>query len=166
MDRKFILPLFLVLACIVSACARQQADRPVVIPKDFKVVAIAGGIAPGTNATKVEIDSAGNAVYYEMPAKNRARGVFIEKKKFKLEDPALRHIYKMVKKNDFFSLKESYVSEQVLDGSFAKLTVTMNGKTHTVRTQNIAVSRFDNIMIAVNMATPGMRMVLYNEILC
>lgn len=165
MDKKIILLTFFMAACILSACARQQPDKVVTIPKDFKVIAMAGGLAPGTSVSKVEIGADGKGVYYEMPAKNRGKGIFVEKKRFKVPEPALRHICKMVKKNAFFGLKDSYVSERVLDGNFAKLTVTMDGKTHAVRTRNIAVKRFDEVMIAVNMATPGMKMVIYNEIL-
>lgn len=163
--KKIALSALLFLGCAALLGAQERSDYLVKIPKDFKVVAMAGGVAPGTTVNKVEINADGNAVYYEMPAENRGNGVFVEKKKFKVEEPGLRHIYRMIEKNGFFGLKESYVSKNVLDGNFAELTVTMDGRTHTVRTRNIAVKRFDDIMIAVNMATPGMKMVVYNEIL-
>lgn len=159
MSGKIILSAFLVLVCITSVYA-QQSDYLVTIPKDFKVIAIAGGIGPTTTVNKVEIGADGNAVYYEMSAKD----TFVQKERFKVEEAAMRHIYRTIKKNDFFSLNKSYESKRVLDGNFAELTVAMDGKTHNVRTRNIAVKRFDEIMIAINMATPGMKMVIYNEI--
>ena len=135
------------------------------IPDDFKVVAVAGGVEPWTPINKVEIDGKGNGVYYTMPPDKRSKGTFVEVSRFKLEEYGLRFVFEAVGMNNFFNLKESYISKAVLDGSFAELTVTENKKTHRVRTQNMAVESFDNIMIAINVVTPKDNKVYYNEIL-
>lgn len=165
MNKKITLLAFFIAVYAASVCAQQQSNYLVTIPKDFKIIAAAGGVAPGSTVDKVEIGANGGAVHYEMSAKNRAKGIFTEKERFKVEEAALRHIYRMIKKNDFFGLNNDYKAEDVLDGNFAELTVTMDGRTHSVRTRNIEVKRFDEIMIAINMATPGLKMVVYNEIL-
>jgi len=135
------------------------------IPGDFKVVAVAGGVAPWTPINKVEIDAKGNGTYSIMPEEKRSEGIFTVVNKFKLEESGLRLIFEAVRMNNFFNLKESYISEATLDGSFAELTVTENKKAHKVRTQNMPVEAFDNIMIAINIATPKDNKVYYNEIL-
>jgi hypothetical protein len=164
MNGKNILPVFLISACFLAGCSSKNIYT-VEIPEDFKVTAIAGGVAPGTTITKLEIDAQGNAVYSEASRENRAKGEFEQKDKFKLAGPALRDIYRTIKKNDFFSLEKNYKNENALDGSFAELTVTYGGKTHKVRTQNISVESFDKVMIAVNIAAPGMNKVIYNAIM-
>lgn len=135
------------------------------IPGDFKVVALAGGVAGWTPLYRIELDSKGEGVYSVMAPERRIEGVFVEVDRFKLEEPALRFIYEAIKINKFFELKNSYIATNILDGSFAELTITENGKTHKVRTQNMAVERFDNIMRSINIATPEGDKVLYNEIL-
>lgn len=162
MAGKNIFLIILISALFLAGCGKSYM---VELPKDFKVIAAAGGIAPGTAVTQVEIYRDGKAVYSEMSAKNRSNGVFEEKGRFQLPEPALRDIYRTIKQNDFFNLSERHRNDNVLDGSFAMLTITLDGKTHTVMTQNIEVERFDKIMIAINLAIPGMNKIMYNAIL-
>lgn len=156
--------VFLVLVCMffymgsVSIGAAQ-------IPKDFKVVAMAGGISPAQDVTKVEIDAKGDCVYYRMPPQNRAKGVFIEVDRFKLLQPALEIIYDSIRENKFFSLQKNYEAKNVMDGNFAQASIMLNGKTHTVRTRNIKVEKFDNIMIDINIVLPKDKKIFYNEIM-
>lgn len=147
----------------LAGCAKESYF--VEVPKDFKIIAVAGGVAPGTTVDKVEIDSQGRAVYSQMSANNRSKGLFEEKEKFQLSVPDLRDIYRTAKKNNFFNLNEKYKNDNILDGSFAELTITAEGITHSVRTQNTSVEGFDKIMISINLATPGMNKVIYNAIL-
>ncbi len=144
-----------------------QAENAVVadVPQDLKIVAISGGIAPGSPHYKIEIDAKGNGIYWEIPENSVAAGVFAEKNRFVVKGAALRFIYSVIKNTDFFSLKEEYTEENVLDGSYAQLTITSDKKTKTVRTRNQALKAFDRIMLAINVATPPNNKIIYNEIL-
>ncbi len=144
-----------------------QAENAVVadVPQDLKIVAISGGIAPGSPHYKVEIDAKGNGIYWEILENSTASSVFIEKNRFIVKGAALRFIYGVIKDTDFFSLKEEYTEENVLDGSYAQLTITADKKTKTVRTRNQALKAFDRIMLAINVATPPNNKIIYNEIL-
>jgi hypothetical protein len=110
------------------------------------------------------MDAQGNCVYYESTGIDRINNTFKQIETFKISKVALEYIYESIKENDFFSLEKNYIKKSVLDGNFAELSVTESNKTHTVRTQNIKVKRFDNIMTAINITTPGMDKVMYNEI--
>jgi len=135
------------------------------IPPDLKIIAVSGGVVPSTPMYKVEIDAKGKGVYYHISAENREKGLYAKPKKFKLDEEDLKFLCASIRSNKFFSLKSEYIDKQVLDGSFAQLTITMDGKPHSVRTQNIAVERFDKIMIAINIITPPKNDIIYNEIL-
>ena len=149
----------------VTALAQKKNNSTIVdVPQDFKIIAISGGIAPGSPHYKIEIDSEGNGIYWEIPEDNTT-GTFIEKNRFTVEGAALRFLYSVINNGDFFTLKEEYMAKNVLDGSYAKLTITADKKTHTVRTRNQAVKAFDDIMLAVNVVTPPDNKIVYNEIL-
>lgn len=141
------------------------AKDAVEIPGDFKLTAIAGGLAPGMKVSKVEIGAKGHCIYSEAGTGNNDAGSFVEKARFSLEEPAMRFIYETIISNNFFSLEKNYKAEGVLDGNFASLAITMDNKTHSVRTRNIRTDRFDNIMIAVNIVLPADKKIIYNEII-
>lgn len=155
--------VFIAAVCLSlkSGYAQEAAAK---IPGDFELTAIAGGVAPGTKVSKVEIDAKGNGIYFEAGTSDKG-GSFVEKGRFSLEEPAMRFIYEAISVNDFFSLEKEYAAQDVLDGNSARLTITSNAKNHSVKTRNIRVERFDNIMIAVNIALPADKKVIYNEIL-
>lgn len=161
MEKKTILSLLLLIMFVFAGCAQSYV---VEIPKDFKVIAIAGGVAPGTSVFQLEIDAEGNCVYSKMEGGNKTGDLFQEIERFKIPPQGVEFIYRTAKDNKFFDLAKEYKNSNILDGSFAKLTVTVGGKIHTVTTQNIKVDRFDNIMIAINITTPGMNKVMYNAI--
>lgn len=164
MNRKIIIPAifisFLLLLYPVYA-----SDYPQKIPSDFRVTAMAGGLIPGDVVNKVEISPDGSAVYYELSSAGKPKNKFVEKARFKLENVAMDYIYYSVNKNNFFGLKNGYRNENVVDGNFAELKITSNGKTHTVRTRNIRIERFDDIMIDINIVLPKDYKIIYNEIL-
>ncbi len=134
------------------------------IPNDFKVVAVTGGIAPDQSTLKLEIDGQGNCIYYESIGKDRAVGIFKQIETFKIPPVGLHFIYESIKENNFFALLPEYKKTSVIDGNFAQLSVIVDKRAHTVRTQNIKVPRFDKIMIVINLATPNMDKVIYNQI--
>ena len=142
----------------------QQPSSPIP-PADFKIIAIAGGVAPWDTESKVEIDAQGHGIYYTMSADDRANGEFKKVNEFTVEQVSLKRIYGTVAQADFFNLKEKYADQGTLGGSFAEITVSLHGKTHMVRTQNIKLQAFDDINIAINLATPQDNKIQYNAIL-
>ncbi len=171
MANKIILALslFILIGGFTRASENNKYEEEYIysmpIPEDFRVVAMAGGVHPKYALYKADIDSKGDVIYYEMPEEERRKGSFVEVRRFGLEEEALRSIFAAVRENDFFMLKDAYTAENILDGSLARLTVTENGRTHAVMTRNVSVERFDNIMMAINIALPDGSKVLYNEIL-
>jgi len=153
-----LLPLLFFVGCSASSIYSQ------VIPKDFKVVAVTGGLAPDQSTLKLEIDSQGNCIYYESIGKDRIAGTFKQLETFKIPPAGIHFIYDSIKENNFFALSPEYKKASVIDGNFAQLSIIADKRTHTVRTQNIKVPRFDKIMIAINLSTPNMDKVIYNQI--
>jgi len=157
-----ITSLILISLCFLTGCG--FFEGPGYLPKDFKIVAITGGISPAESVEKAEINAKGEVIYYAISPKDRAKYVFEEVARFKINLQELKYLYVRIKENNFFKLKNEYVDKYVLDGSFAQLTVTANGRTHTVKVRNIRQKAFDNIMIAINLALPDEYRVIYNEI--
>jgi hypothetical protein len=160
--RTYFPALFMSLFLLVPIVLAQQTAVPIP-PADFKIIAISGGVSPWDTESKVEIDAQGHGVYYTMSS--RDKGDFKKVNEFTIERLSLKAIYAAVAKSDFFNLKDQYINEGVSGGSFAEVTVSLHGKTHTVRTQNIEVPLFDDINIAVNLATPKDNKIQYNAIL-
>lgn len=161
---KIIKSMVLLMAVCLFFDSGYAANSAAEIPGDFKLTAIAGGLAPGMKISRVEIGAKGSCIYSEAVA-GKAGGSFVEKGRFFLKGPAMRFIYETILSNNFLSLKEDYKAEDVLDGNSASLIITLDNKTHSVRTRNIRVERFDNIMIAVNIVLPADKRIIYNEIL-
>jgi hypothetical protein len=153
----------LIFLFIPSTFADSSQPSQVIPPADFKITAIAGGVAPGDSESKIEIDAKGHAIYYTMSS--REKGEFIKVNEFTIDRLSLKTIYGAVAKSDFFNLREQYIEKGTLGGSFAEITVTLHGKMHTVHTQNIEMLLFDDIIIAINLATPDDNKILYNAIL-
>jgi len=169
--KRSIAPTIAITLCLAwgffLTSASGQAGKTVIadVPQDFKITAISGGIAPGSPHYKIEINAKGNGIYWEMPKNSPAASAFIEKNRFTVKDAALRFLYGVINDTDFFVLREEYIAKNVLDGSYAQMTITADKKTHTVRTRNQAVKAFDRIMLAVNVVTPPDNKIVYNEIL-
>jgi hypothetical protein len=168
MRKRVILLALLFMSLSAAECSAGQKREYIYsmpIPKDFRIIAVAGAVHPKYPLYKADIDATGTVIYSQMPPEKRKEGLFVEVARFKLDEQALRAIFVAVRENDFFGLKKEYAARNVLDGTIAQLTVTENGKTHSVWTANTAVKRLDKIMIIINMALPQDRQVLYNEIL-
>ena len=100
-----------------------------------------------------------------MSADDRPSGEFKKVDEFTIDRISLKRIYGTVAQSDFFNLKEEHTDKGTLGGSFAAITVTLHGKTYTVRTQNTSLQAFDDINIAINLATPEGDKIKYNAIL-
>lgn len=135
------------------------------VPDDFRLTAISGSVSPDYPVYKIEISANGEAVYSLMSPEERQNGKFKVVNRFKLDEMQVLLVYQVIMENDFFGLEKEYIDSSILDGSFARLTVSVGGKSHTVRTQNIAVKGFDKIMLMINAVTPKNNKMVYNEIL-
>lgn len=74
-------------------------------------------------------------------------------------------IFDAVERVGFFTLEGQYKDPDIIDGDYALIEVTANGKTHTVRTENIRVVDFDILALTVNARVPFERQVIYNALL-
>lgn len=166
MRKTLLLLLFITL--LLAASAPAYDDRAAFItelPDYFTLTAISGSISPDYLLYKIDITKNGEGTYSVMTAENRKYGKFEKVNSFMLTKSDILMIYESIVENQFFDLKKEYINRDILDGSFAELTVTVDKKTHTVRTRNIAVTGFDRIMITINIVTPKDDKIIYNEIL-
>ncbi len=166
--------IFLFLSFLASLAIAEQVPAEDVqkiepwiieVPQDFSVTAIAGGIAPGTTVDKVEINSKGEAVHWSLIQGGTRAGQYKKVRTFSIGKSFLSYLYRSILNNKFFDLGQEYVALDVLDGTFAVLSVTADGRTYTVSTRNKPVAAFDKIMSALNSILPEENKVLYNEIL-
>lgn len=159
--------LFCMMFCALFGGIAFAADEKMVaaFPKDFKVIAVSGGVAPWESVNKLEINANGQCIYSEMAKDERGKGGFKEVNKFTIDATDRNILYASILKNDFFGLDENYIAKDVLEGSFAELTVTVKGKTHHVKTQNTSVKNFDAAMLVINTMVPKNNRLVYNAIL-
>jgi len=158
---------FLLLTLLTAAPSARAQDSSSKHPDDFHITALFGGVAPWEPIERLAINSKGEGVLSKADPEEKMEGrlEFVEQKRFQIAGDALDAIYAAVMQNDFFGLNESYRDDEVLDGSFAELTIAAGQKTRRVRTQNIAIDRFDNVVRAINAATQEDNDIIYNEIL-
>lgn len=161
--RKGLLAISLVLlislAGLVPGCGVQQPTYP----QDLQIEAFAGGFAPWTSLYMIQIDPAGSAIYSQEAPENRDTATWTQISSFDLTDDQMEAIWNVIEANNFFSLGQNY-STPAWDGSFAVMSITANGVTHKVVTENTGVQAFDSIVIAINDATPGDLDLFYNAI--
>ena len=131
-------------------------------PSDLTIEAFSGGRAPWESLEKIEINSNGHAVYSRR--ENRTHAGWDSIDNFTLSVDNLQTIWDAIQTNNFFNLAPNYTDPRWMDGSFCVMKITANGQTHTVRTQNIKVPKFDNIAITINNVTPENLDLFYNEI--
>jgi hypothetical protein len=132
----------LLLACLAGAQ----------IPSNLEIIATSGGLVPGSEASVVHIKSDGSGTFTRYLPNDPAAGP-LEQKTFTLTSQQLQDIYNAIQNNNFFSLDNEYTDTLITDRTYANLQVIADANNHSVWTQNIAVTEFDNIMTAINAAT-------------
>lgn len=152
--------LLISLAALVPAC--NDGAQPT-YPQDLQIEAFAGGFAPWTSLYMIQIDPAGSAVYSQEAPENRDTATWTQISSFNLTDGQMEAIWNAIEANSFFSLGQNY-STPAWDGSFAVMSITADGVTHKVVTENTGVPAFDSIVMAINDATPGDLDLFYNAI--
>ena len=152
------LVLLISLAGLGVDCGVQQT-----YPQDLQIEVFAGGVAPWTSLYMIQIDPAGSAIYSQEAPDDRDTATWTQISSFDLTDGQMEAIWNAIEANNFFSLGQSY-STPVWDGSFAVMSITADGVTHKVVTENTGVPAFDSIVMAINDATPGDLDLFYNAI--
>jgi len=133
-------------------------------PDDFELIAVAGGFAPWTELFKFELNSDGEGKYYWMYPEDRVAKKWTLKEEFTLTQNQMDELWNEILDNDFFDIEGLQEKLYTHDGSYAELTITGNGQTHTVRTENLPVITFDRIMRKINSMIPGDNGLFYNDI--
>ncbi|MFA5630898.1 MAG: hypothetical protein WC997_05265 [Porticoccaceae bacterium] len=96
----------------------------------------------------------------------RIRGAkTLEELRIQLPPDDVETIFAAMERLRFFTLEPSYTNPDVIDGDYALLEVTANGRSHRVRTQNIRVMDFDILALTINTRVPAERRVIYNALL-
>ena len=155
--------LFLFAGLAVAAIAMPAVSNSA--PIDFYVSASAGAVHPDEEARGVLIDSTGAGTFCLVEAQDRDTGNCTSSSLLALTPAELDTIWAAVVANDFFNLATTALNDTTSGGTWAELLITGNGQTYFVVTQNMAVTGFDNIMIALNSVLPPGKQILYNEIL-
>jgi hypothetical protein len=161
--RKLFILIFLVLLGLLSSqCVPEALPQPT-YPSDFEIEAFAGGVAPWTPLYMIQIYPNGSAVYSRVEPENRSTATWTHISSFNLTVDQMNAIWDAIMVNNFFSLEQNY-STPVSDGSFAVMSITGNGVTHKVITENTKVVAFDSVVITINDTSPGDLDLFYNAI--
>jgi len=131
------------------------------LPVDFKVIASAGGMMPGSEVSVLFIQPDG-ASSFTRYISNDPKSDPVEYKEFTLTTGQMEKIWKIIQDNGFFSLKNDYNDTTVIDGTYASIELTANSQSHTVWTHNIAVPSFDTIISTINSVTLPQYKLSYN----
>ncbi len=121
-------------------------------PSNLEIIATSGGLEPGSEASVVHIQSDGSGTYTRYLPEDPVADP-LENQTFTLTSQQLLDIYNAIQNNNFFSLDDEYTDTTITDRTYANLQVIADANNHSVWTQNIAVTEFDNIMTAINAAT-------------
>jgi hypothetical protein len=121
-------------------------------PGNLEIIATSGGLVPDSEASVVHIQSDGSGSYTRYLPDDPVADP-LENQTFTLTSQQLLDIYNAIQNNNFYSLDNGYTDTTITDRTYANLHVIADANNHSVWTQNIAVTEFDNIMTAINAAT-------------
>ena len=121
-------------------------------PENLEIIASSGGLVPGSEASVVHIQSDGSGTFTRYLPDDPVADP-LENQTFALTSQQLLDMYNAIQNNNFFSLDDEYNDTTITDRTYANLQVIADANNHSVWTQNIAVTEFDNIMTAINAAT-------------
>ncbi len=141
---------------LVMNCQSSSRQQKIMIPADFKLEALTGGVHPWDESRYVSVTAAGSGEF----VRSAAGEIGVpprEQRHFSLPRPALEEIFTAVQENDFFALAPAYKNAAMVGGTFAMLTITAGNRTHRVHVQNMDVPRCHAILAALNRALPAGR---------
>ncbi len=122
-------------------------------PKDLKIEGSSGSLLPGGENYALEISANGEARYTRY--RPDEFGPPLEQATFTVNEADLEALWTAIQQVDFFALEPRYAAGDVVDGSFAGLIITADGRTHQVEVENASVPRFEDLLKAVNRITPS-----------
>jgi hypothetical protein len=164
--KKKILGILICMLLIINPYIIQTAkneSNEQNYPSDLEIQIECGGNAPWTKLFKLEIEPTGEASYYIVYPEDRYNGDWTFITSFDLIESEMDQIWNKIISNGFFDLDETYTFPAT-DGTFANMTVTANGETHSVETDNIDLFEFDDIIRTINQLTPGKNDLFYNAV--
>jgi hypothetical protein len=136
-------------------------DVDIDCPDDFELFIYCGGFDSWSQYYVLYTDASGKTNYYYF---NITSEEFSLVSTFYFTEGEMNQIWNQIVEGDFFNLDPSYARETVYDGTLANITVTGNGVTHSVQTENIDIDNFDNIVKTVNSLTPDDNDLFYSAI--
>jgi hypothetical protein len=164
--RKKIIGILICMLLIINPYIIQTAkneSNEQNYPSDLEIQIECGGNAPWTTLFKLEIEPTGEASYSIVYPEDRYDGEWTLITSFDLTEGEMDQIWNKIINNGFFDLDETYANPAV-DGTFANMTITANGETHSVETDNIDLFEFDDIIRTINQLTPGKNDLFYNAV--
>ena len=162
----FLAGLVFGLAGGLSAVAQlgvPDAEPAPAEPADFTLRAETGSVAPTHSLLILDIQADGTTDFCRVGPKNRATGACSETATFALTARQVARIYSKVMEGNFFGLDASCVGN-VVDGSFAELTITAGATSSTVLAQNFPLPPFDDIVREINAVVQPQYVLYYNAI--
>ena len=133
-------------------------------PDDFSMFIYCGGFNTWSPTYMLYTNATGESFYYNITYDNIIIGNFIPVYHFNFTNDEIDDIWDIIVANDFFELNSHYERESVYDGSFANITITGNGVTNSVQTENIDMYKLDNIVKMINSLSPGEYDLFYNAL--
>jgi len=154
------LSLIVIPSLLVNIMASENSASAV--PADFQLSLESASLMadPGFPTESLKLTADGNV---EFSTKGTEKGM-LPATSIQIDATAIREIYAQIQRQGFFTLQPDYVDPDVMDGDYAQLSITANGKSYTVRTTNIAVEAFDAIVHRVNRYMPPARNIYYNAL--
>ncbi|MFE3846025.1 hypothetical protein ACFL1L_04100 [Thermoplasmatota archaeon] len=134
------------------------------IPDDFEMLIYCGGFNTWDPIYILYITSEGESDYYVLDSENRTSGEYSLVSSFIFTTDEMDDIWSSIISNDFFNFDNYYTKENVIDGSFANITLIANGETHSVQKENFEFDGFDNIVKNINSLTPDDNDLYYNSL--
>jgi len=133
-------------------------------PEDLSLLAYSGGFDTWSPIYLLYLDATENVYYSICDYENRETGNFELISQFSFNEEEIMSLWETVTEGDFFNLDQEYGRNSVIGGSYANLTITGNGMTHSVQTVNIDVDAFDAIIKMLNSLSPNDNDLIYNAL--
>ncbi len=160
---RFLAPVLSILILPSSCprlCAGAEEANPCIVPEDFEIEAVYGGMAPWTNRGALSIKAGGKA--RSRKYKSDGSMIFLDEA-FQIGPSEMAALYCAVLQSGVLMLDKKY-DGNVLDGTFCSLRFKGGGRSAQVETSNIVVTLFDNLCRAVNAIIPEKYSIFYNQI--
>ncbi len=130
------------------------------VPADFTLRVTAGGLAPWSQATTINIDASGHAT----ATRYTTGGIstILAETTFTVSPLKVQKLWQAIQDSSFFSLASPSPDTTISDGSFAKISVTANGASHQVLIKNTAQPQIQSLIDSVSAATPPSLQLYYH----